>query len=200
MLDANLEPNLKPLNCSPSKLPFSTVSGGGETGTGPVRTGPRRYEGSRGTRLPRVICRELSAETYLPRVMCRDLFAHRRSNVTSHIAPHVFVYRKSSPVASQHVAGRMSHRRSQVASAGMNPLRCFQIFALAMGICHGPSKQSMLWAMAMAIPRYIATRKCPTASSALLLLFLWCIGWCSCLLLLLPMSSLLASSSGHCPR
>ena len=54
MTNANLEPNLKPLNCSPSKLPFSTVSGGGETGTGPVRTVPHRYEGSRVTRVSRV--------------------------------------------------------------------------------------------------------------------------------------------------
>ena len=35
MTNENLEPNLKPLNCSPSKLPFSTVPGGGETGTVP---------------------------------------------------------------------------------------------------------------------------------------------------------------------
>ena len=44
MTNENLEPTLKPLNCCPSKLPFSTVPGGGEPGPGRLRTGPRRYE------------------------------------------------------------------------------------------------------------------------------------------------------------
>ena len=38
MLNANLEPSLEPLRCSPSRLPFSGLPGGGETGTGAVRT------------------------------------------------------------------------------------------------------------------------------------------------------------------
>ena len=54
MTNENLEPNLKPLNCSPSKLPFSTVPGGGETGTGPVPTVTHRYGRTRVTRVSRV--------------------------------------------------------------------------------------------------------------------------------------------------
>ena len=62
MLNANLKPSPKPLRCSPSRLPCSRLSGGGEGGTGP---GPTATDGGRTRVYPTQLC---ASDFTMPRI------------------------------------------------------------------------------------------------------------------------------------